>query len=151
VTATAYETGPNWFDTSETFTQYAPADRLPESCGALPACAVVNAFVRSVHALFETWPIPRPIVMLVRSAPPGSVSTADVSVTETVPPLWPTVNGLNELCKTPPTGAATVPVRTSVVVGVVVGAVVDEELPPQPATEMTISARQSSVVVFMRR
>src|SRR5689334_3501477 len=107
---------------------------LDESCGEAPACAVVNAPEIGVHVPFVTVPTPNPIATLVSRLPPGSVSTADVSVTARLPPLAVTTNELNELWRVPFTGGETVPVRTSLVTGVVGVVLVDDgevSLPPQ--------------------
>src|SRR5258708_9483807 len=64
-----------------------------------------------------------PIVTVVKNVPAASVSTADVNVTATDPPPWPTTNVPNDTWRTPFTGGWTVPVRTSVAIvcdGVVV-------------------------------
>ena len=59
---------------------------VPDNCGELPAWAVVKALAKREHALFATVPIPKPIVTVVRSEPPGSVSTDEVRVTAMAPP-----------------------------------------------------------------
>src|SRR5262249_15032159 len=74
--------------------------------------------------------------------PSGNVSTADVSVTWTWPPLWPTANGTKADCNAPPAGGGTVPVRMSVaIVGVGVVGVGPFEPPAQPETTTASAGR----------
>ena len=88
-------------DASQAYVIVACGDRLGYHYRAIFAGLLINAYRGDATPIviytdrpelfrnypFEIVPIPRPIVTLVRRAPPGSVSTADVSVTETVPPL----------------------------------------------------------------
>ena len=142
-TATAYETGPTWLVTSDTITQYDPALSDPESCGDPLACAVVNEFDRGAQPVSDDVPTASPIVTVVSSVPPGSVSVADVSVTLTVPPPCPTVKLFAELCSAPFTGGSTVPVSTSVVI--VCDGAVDDESDEEPEQALvTASAANTS-------
>jgi len=120
-------------------TQYEPAFSDPVSCAVPLACAVVNEFASGVHPVIDDDPTARPIATVVSRVPFGSVSVADVSVTLTLPPPWPTVKLFTELWSTPFTGGSTVPVSTSVVM-FCVGAVVDDELfDPEQADAATIA------------
>lgn len=107
----------------------------------------------SVHAPSVTVPTPKPIATVVSRVPPGSVSTAEVSVTVRVPPLALTTNVLNELWRTPSTGGATVPVSTSfATVAVVVVVVVEDgevELPAQADAATAIINNALKLVLVM--
>src|SRR5258706_6802784 len=100
---------------------------------------MVEALGKGVQIVPLTEPIARPIVTVVSSVPPGSVSTADVSVTVMEPPPCPTAKLLTALCRTPFTGGGTVPGKTSVVEATV-GVVVVLELPLSQATVVNASA-----------
>jgi hypothetical protein len=82
--------------TSDTSTQYDPADSVPESTGVVLDCAVVEFPDGTEHAVPLSVPIPMPMITLGNRTPPGSVSTADVSV-KVIVPLCVVVNVLISL------------------------------------------------------
>src|ERR1700730_12752802 len=98
--------------TSDTCKQYDRAENVPET-GALLDEAVNEFPAGTEHVLPLSVSIPMPICMVGNGTPPGSVSTADNTVRVTVP-LCVVVNALVSLCRTPLTGAGTVPMKVSV-------------------------------------
>ncbi len=88
------------------------------------------------------------MVTVGKSTPPGSVSTADVRVSDTEPPPWPTTNVPNALWSAPFTGGCTTPVRTSVVrVGDGLAGVAVSELLHADARTATLTTRAVSVAL----
>src|SRR5262245_39703206 len=112
----------------------AAGGHVPDSATALLGCAVVKAFDISVHDDPLGAPMPMPMTTFARLVPSGIASTADVSVTPTVP-AWE-LNVLTADCRAPLTGAATVPTSVSdtAVVGVV-GSVEFELSPPHASAD----------------
>jgi hypothetical protein len=120
--------------TSDICKQYAPAENVPETGPVLDEA--VNEFPAGTeHVPPLSVPIPMPICTVGNGTPPGIVSTADNNVRVTVP-LCVVVNGLVSLCRTPLTGAGTVPMNVSVTkVCGVVGNVVELLSLLQPAAK----------------
>jgi hypothetical protein len=108
----------------------------------------VKAFVNGVQVPPVTVPMATPIVTVVKNVPEASVSTADVSVTVTDPPPWPTTNVPNDTWRTPFTGGWTVPVRISVAM-VCEGVVVVELFELLHAEETRTSATSRCVTPIL--
>jgi hypothetical protein len=87
-------------------------------------------------------PTATPITTFGFVVPSGCVSTADVNVTDTDPPVEPTLKRTEATCRTPSTGGGTVPGNVSKLrVGdVVVADVVEFPLQPAERPIVTISA-----------
>jgi hypothetical protein len=119
--------------TSDMTKQYGPGENVPET-GPLLDEAVNEFPAGTEHVPPLIVPIPIPICTVGKGMPPGSVSTADNSVSVNVP-LCVVVNVLVSLCRTPLIGAGTMPMNVSVskVCGVVGNVELDVVL--QPATE----------------